>query len=56
MLQRSARRHFVGSVKLKTISLMFNPSIPTMMRLQFGDINITPEVINRLNDLGYTVP
>lgn len=46
----------MGSVKLKTISLMFNPSIPTKIRLQFGDINITPEVINRLNDLGYTVP
>ena len=29
----SARRHFGGSVKLKTMNLMFNPSISTTMRL-----------------------
>ena len=33
---QSARRHFGGSVKLKTMNLMLKPSISTTMRLQFG--------------------
>ena len=44
-----------GQRKTKTITLMFNPSIPTTMRLQFGELNITPKVVNRLNELDYTV-
>ena len=33
---------------------MFNPSISTTMRLQFGELNITPRVEERLSELGYT--
>lgn len=33
---------------------MFNPSISTTMRLQFGELNITPRVEERLAELGYT--
>ena len=34
---------------------MFNPSISTTMRLQFGELNITPRVVERLDDLDFTV-
>ncbi len=33
---------------------MLNPSISTTMRLQFGELNITPRVEERLEELGYT--
>lgn len=33
---------------------MLNPSISTTMRLQFGELNITPRVEERLAELGYT--
>lgn len=33
---------------------MFNPSISTTMKLQFGELNITPRVEERLAELGYT--
>ena len=35
---------------------MLNPSISTTMRLQFGELNITPRVVNRLHELDFTVP
>ena len=35
---------------------MFNPSISTTMRLQFGELNITPRVVDRLHELDFTVP
>ena len=34
---------------------MSNPQNLTEMRLQFGELNITPTVENRLDELGYTV-
>ena len=34
---------------------MSNPQISTKMRLQFGELNITPRVEERLEELGYTV-
>ena len=34
---------------------MLNPSISTTMRLQFGELNITPKVEARLQELDYTV-
>ena len=34
---------------------MFNPQILKKMRLQFGELNITPRVEKRLHELGYTV-
>ncbi len=34
---------------------MSNPQISTKMRLQFGELNITPGVEERLEELGYTV-
>ena len=46
----------MGSVKLKTMNLMLNPSISTTMRLQFGELNITPRVASRLHELDFTVP
>ena len=33
---------------------MSNPQISTKMRLQFGELNITPRVEERLAELGYT--
>lgn len=33
---------------------MLNPSISTTMRLQFGELNITPAVEERLRELGFT--
>ena len=35
---------------------MLNPLITTTMRLQFGELNITPRVVNRLHELDFTVP
>lgn len=35
---------------------MFNPSISTKMRLQFGELEITPRVVARLHELDFTVP
>ena len=35
---------------------MFNPSISTTMKLQFGELNITPRVEERLRELDFTVP
>lgn len=35
---------------------MLNPSISTTMRLQFGELNITPRVVDRLHELDFTVP
>ena len=35
---------------------MLNPSISTTMRLQFGELNITPRVASRLHELDFTVP
>lgn len=35
---------------------MLNPSISTTMRLQFGELNITPRVEERLRELDFTVP
>lgn len=35
---------------------MLNPSISTVMRLQFGELNITPRVVDRLHELDFTVP
>ena len=32
---------------------MSNPQISTKMRLQFGELNITPRVEERLEGLGY---
>ena len=34
---------------------MSNPQNLTEMRLQFGELNITPRVENRLDELGYSV-
>lgn len=34
---------------------MSNPQISTKMRLQFGELNITPRVEERLEELGYSV-
>lgn len=34
---------------------MSNPSITTTMRLQFGELNITPRVVDRLHELDFTV-
>ena len=34
---------------------MLNPQILKKMRLQFGELNITPRVEKRLHELGYTV-
>lgn len=34
---------------------MSNPQILKKMRLQFGELNITPRVEERLEELGYTV-
>ena len=34
---------------------MSNPQISNKMRLQFGELNITPRVEERLEELGYTV-
>lgn len=35
---------------------MSNPQISIKMRMQFGELNITPRVVNRLHDLDFTVP
>lgn len=35
---------------------MLNPQISNKMRLQFGELNITPRVVARLHELGFTVP
>ena len=35
---------------------MLNPLITTTMRLQFGELNITPRVVARLHELDFTVP
>ena len=35
---------------------MLNPQISNKMRLQFGELNITPRVVNRLHELDFTVP
>ena len=35
---------------------MSNPLISSTMRLQFGELNITPRVFNRLHELDFTVP
>ena len=35
---------------------MLNPLITTTMKLQFGELNITPRVVNRLHELDFTVP
>ena len=35
---------------------MSNPLISSTMRLQFGELNITPRVVNRLHELDFTVP
>lgn len=35
---------------------MYNPSISTKMRLQFGELEITPRVVARLHELDFTVP
>jgi len=34
---------------------MSNPQIPTKMKLLFGELDITPRVEERLEELGYTV-
>ena len=34
---------------------MLNNLISSTMKLQFGELNITPRVENRLQELGYTV-
>lgn len=52
----SARRHFGGSVKLQKMNVMLNPQNSISMRLQFGELNITPRVVARLHELNYTVP
>ena len=49
-------RYFSGSVKQKTMNHALNPLISTAMRLQFGELNITPRVVNRLHELDFTVP
>ncbi len=33
---------------------MFNPSILPKMKLQFGELQITPQVVNRLHELDFT--
>jgi antirestriction protein len=35
---------------------MLNPLISTEMKLQFGELNITPRVVSRLHELDFTVP
>lgn len=35
---------------------MSNPQISIKMRMQFGELNITPRVVSRLHDLDFTVP
>ena len=35
---------------------MLNPLITPTMRLQFGELNITPRVVARLHELDFTVP
>ena len=35
---------------------MSNPQNSIKMRLQFGELNITPRVVNRLHELDFTVP
>ena len=35
---------------------MSNPLISSTMRLQFGELNITPKVVNQLHELDFTVP
>ncbi len=35
---------------------MYNPLIQKEMNLQFGELAITPAVVERLHELGYTIP
>lgn len=35
---------------------MFNPLISNKMKMQFGELDITPRVVARLHDLDFTVP
>ena len=35
---------------------MSNPQNSIKMKLQFGELNITPRVVNRLHELDFTVP
>lgn len=35
---------------------MYNTQISNKMKLQFGELNITPRVVNRLHELDFTVP